>query len=187
MSFKVIVDTLASIASIVAITSVMVGWYRSARKPLKIRRVVVHKAQDSSTFILETTNRIDYQVHITRIDCYKRKIYEVMKKTGGSPEYAERLSSREAIFMGGHTFEVPAKAYTPLSIKISGKPYVPKKLIFSLDTSHGYHELICKNIIEVEVDKVEIFSADYKEEYDSKIVAKIVFYWRTLKELTSRW
>lgn len=184
MSFKVIVDTMASLASFIAITSVMVGWYRSGRKPLKIKRVIVHKDIKHSTFILETINRKDYPVFISRADCYRKKIFEVMKKKGGSPEYAERLSSREAIFMGGHKFEVPAKACTPLSIKISGNPSVPKHLIFSLDTSHGYHELTCKNITEVDIGKVKVYSAEYKKEYDYKAVAKCVFYWKTLKELT---
>jgi len=77
MDFKVVVDSLASVASLVAIVSVLVGWYRSTRKPLKIPRVVVHRERDRLTFILVTQNRQAYPVVIKRIDCYRRKIFEV--------------------------------------------------------------------------------------------------------------
>jgi hypothetical protein len=179
-------DTLASTASFIAITSVLIGWYQSARKPLKIKRVIVHTDDDGSTFILETINCKDYQVSINRIDCYRRKIYEIMKKTGSSPEYSEHLTSRDAIFMTWDSFEVPAKAFTHLRINKPGKEPLPKQLIFTLHTSHGYHELRCSNITEVEGNNLEVFSVDYRNEYNSKISAKTVFYWRTLKELMKR-
>jgi len=186
MEFKTIVDTLASIASSIAIISVAISWYRSSRKPLKIKRVVVHRDEGFSTFILVTENRQNYPVFITRSDCYKRKIFEVMKKNGGFPEYSERLSSREGIFNSRDTFEVPAKAYTDLRIRVSGIPEVPKRLFFSIDTSHGYHELACKDISVVDIGKVEVFGAEYKDEYNSKIAAKLAFLGKILKELTIR-
>ena len=186
MEFKTIVDSLASIASLIAIISVVVSWYLSNRKPLKIKRVVVHRDEEYSTFILVTENRQNYPVFVTRSDCYKRKTYEVMKKNGQFPEYAERLSSREGVFNSIDTFEVPARAYTDLRIKVPGKPEISEKLFFSIDTSHGYHELKCGDINVVDIGKVKVFGAEYKDEYSSKFIAKLTFYWKILKELTNR-
>jgi len=191
MEFKIIVDTLASIASLIAIISVMISWYRSNRKPLKIRRIVVHRddvLRDDvhSIFILVIENRQNYPVFITRSDCYKRKKFEVMKKNGKFPEYAEHLSTSEMLFTNSDQFEVPARAYTNLKIKVSGTHEVPKSLLFLLVTSHGYHELTCKDISVVDIGKVEVFGAEYKDEYNSKVAAKLAFYKKILKELISR-
>jgi hypothetical protein len=183
MEFKTVVDTLASTASLAAIISVSVGWYRSCRKPLTVKKVVIHREDEYSTFIIVTENRQNYPVTITRLDCYKRKIYEVMKRNERFPEYSEHLSSKEVIFNNSNAFEVPAMAYTDLRIKVMGSPEIPKSLIFSMDTSHGYHELTCKDIAVVDIGKVEIFSAEYKDEYSSKIHAKLIYYMKVLKEL----
>lgn len=187
VEFKVFVDALASVASIVAIVSVLVGWYRSARKPLKIVRVVVHRKMDGMTFILITKNRQAYPVTTKRIDCYRRKIFEVQKKIGSKPEYSERLSSREALFMEGARFEVPASANIDLHIDADGSADIPGRLLFSIDTSHGYHELWCDDVTVVDIGKADVYSVDYNEEYHSKAAAKLMFYWKTLGELTRRW
>lgn len=187
MEFKVLVDTLASVASIVAIVSVLVGWYRSVRKPLKIVRVVVHRKTDGLTFILITKNRQAYPVTTKRIDCYKRKIFAVEKKTGVKPEYSERLSSREAVFMASAKFEVPASAETDLRVEAPKVEDVPSRLLFSIDTSHGYHELWCNDVTVVDIGKAEVYSVEYKDEYESKLAAKSVYCWRVLRELVTHW
>ena len=186
MDFKTFVDILASFAAIVAIVSVMVKWYQSSRKPLKIVRVVVHKTAEDMTFILVTKNRQPYPVTTKRIDCYKRKIFEVQKKVGGEPEYSERLSSREMLFMGRSDFEVPANTNTDLRIKVPGTADIPNRLLFSMDTSHGYHELWCDEISVLEVGRTEVYRVDYMDEYKSKVAAKVMYHWRLVQELTRR-
>ena len=186
MDFKTLVDSLASLASIVAILTVLVGWYRNTRKPLRIVRVVVHKHKDRTTFILVTRNRQPYPVITKRIDCFKGKIYEVQKKVGGKVEFSERLSSRVALFMSSHEFEVPASANTDLRIEINDTVDVPERLLFSVDTSHGYHELWCDVVSIVEVGKTEVYAVDYQKEYSSKLVAKLMYYWKIIGELTKR-
>ncbi|WP_445003467.1 hypothetical protein [Halomonas mongoliensis] len=186
MDFKIFIDILASLAAIVAIVSVLVGWYCSSRKPLKIVRVVVHKTQKDMTFILVTKNRQPYPVTTKRIDCYRRKIFEVQKKVGGEPEYSERLSSREALFMGRSEFEVPANANTDLRLKVTGAADIPNRLLFSVDSSHGYHEIWCDEISVLEVGRTEVYSVDYKDEYKSKVAAKVMYRWRIVQELARR-
>lgn len=185
-SFKITVDILASLSALIAIVSVMVSWYRSARKPLKIARTVVHKKNDQATFILAVKNVKPYPVVIRRTDCYRRKKYEVQKKHGGKPEYSELFSGSEKIFGSKEMFEIAANGHTNIRISDVSLSDIPPKLLFLLETSHGYHELWCKELTIVEIGKVEVYSLEYKHDFESKWRAKAVHHWKRLKELTRR-
>lgn len=187
MGFKVVMDTLASLAALIAILSVLVGWYSSARKPISISRVVVHKEDSGLTYILVTKNRKSYPVETKRIDCFSKKIFEVEQRVGEKPAYAERLSSRYAVFSSTPSFEVPAKGDLDIRIEVAKQAEIPDRLIFSIDTTHGYHELYCNDITVVEIGKTEVYSVDFKKEYGSKSFAKIMYYWRRILELTKRY
>jgi len=184
--FKVIVDTLASLSAFIAIVSVMVGWYRSARKPLKIVRTVIHKENDKATFILVVKSVKEYPVAIKRLDCYRRKKYEVQKKEGGKPEYSVVFAGSEMIFGSKETFQIAANGHTDIRVSEVGFSDVPSKLLFLLETSHGYHELWCKDVTTVELGKTEVYSLEYGYEFESKWPAKAVYYWKKLRELTRR-
>lgn len=186
MGFKVFVDTLASFAALIAILSVLIGWYSSTRKPLSISRVVIHKKDSGLTFILVTQNRKSYPVEAKRMDCFSKKFFEVEQRVGEKPEYAERLSSRYAVFSSKYQFEVPAKGNLDVRIEVTTQVEIPDRLIFSVDTSHGYHELVCNDITVVEIGKTDVYSVDFKKEYDSKILAKARYYWQRISELTKR-
>ena len=162
----------------------MVSWYRSARRPLKVIRVVVHKKSDEITFIIVVKNVKDYPVTIKRADCYRRKKYEVQKKHGGKPEYSEFYPGSEMIFTSKETFEIPANAYTDIRINVPAAPTIPSKLLFLFETSHGYHELRCKDVSIVEIGKLDVYGVEYRLDYESKYRAKAVYYWKLLKELT---
>jgi len=185
LEFKVLVDTLASIASLVAIVSVMVGWYRSARRPLRVTRVVVHKSTNDLTFIVLVKNVKDYPVTIQRTDCYRRKKYEVQKKHGGRPEYSKFFPGSEMIFTSRDTFEIAANGHTDIRIRIAGTTDIPSRLLFLLETSHGYHELWCKEIVVVEIGKVEVYGVEYKDEYRSKWIARAMYHVALLRDLVS--
>lgn len=186
MGFKIVVDTLASLAALIAILSVLVGWYSSARKPLNISRVVVHKKDSGLTYILVMKNRSSYPVETKLIDCFSKKIFEVEQRVRGKPEYAERLSSRYAVFSSKSFFEVPVKGSLDIRIEVAGQARIPDRLIFSVDTTHGYHELSCKDITVVEIGRTEVYSVDLKKEFDSKCHAKLSYYWNRILELTKR-
>lgn len=184
MGFKVVVDTLASLAALIAILSVLVGWYSSARKPLSISRVVVHKKADGLTYILVTKNRKSYPVETKRIDCFSKKTFEIEQRVGEKPEYVEKLSSRYAVFSSKASFEVPVKGNIDIRIEVEGQADISDRLVFSIDTTHGYHEIFCNDINVVEIGKAEVYSVEFKKEYSSKIRAKMVYCWRRILELT---
>lgn len=184
MEYKIIADTLASFASFVAIVSVMVGWYRSARKPLKITRVVVHRKKDETTFILVVKNVKPYPVTIKRVDCYRRKKYEVQKKSEGRPEYSALYPGSEILFTNVQEFEIAANGHTDIRITVASNIDAPEKFLFLLETSHGHHELWCKHISIVEIGKVDVYDLEYRLDYNSKYRAKAMYYWKLMKELT---
>lgn len=186
MEFKTLVDTLASVASIIAIITAMISWYRSAKRPLSITRVVVHKSAEGTKFIVFVKNVKDYPVTINSIECYRKKKYEVQKRQGGKPEYSELFLGTEMVFPNKGTFEIPANGHANIQISISSVVDVPRKLLFLTRTSHGFHELWCKEVIVVEVGQPDVYSLEYKHEYESKWIAKTKYYVALIRELTIR-
>lgn len=176
---KYFVDILSSIASVVAIVGMGIGWYRSARKPLKIIRVVVHlnKVQSNSTFILAVKNLSPNSVIISRCEMYSKKKHEVRKKGGGSLEYSEIFSSADNIFSYRPNFEVAASGQTDLRVHVDNeKPQIPRRMLFLLETTHGVHELRCRRIITVEMEQAETYRLEYHFTSGSKMLAKLYYF-----------
>ncbi|OOZ38902.1 hypothetical protein BOW52_07920 [Solemya elarraichensis gill symbiont] len=89
-AFKFIIDPLTAAASLVAIVVALASWYRSARKPLAIDRLVIHQKADKSTFILSMRNRKDYPIIIKQTQCYTRRYFTVQK----NPQRDQSIKSR---------------------------------------------------------------------------------------------
>jgi hypothetical protein len=180
LEFKVLVDILASLSSTIAILSVVAVWCQSIRKPLKIISAYIHKQNDKTKFILVVKNVKNYPVTIKRTQCFRRKEYEVQKKCGGKPEYSELFLGSEMIFTNKEMFKIAANGHT--DIRIDGVTMVdsPAKLLFLLYTSHGYHELWCKEVVFVDMEKVDVYSLEYKQDFDSKWSAKAWYYWKQI-------
>lgn len=178
MVFSAIINTLASVAAIVAIATAMIGWHRSARMALQVRRVVIHRKAETATFILMVENLHSYPVTIKRIGCYRRKKHQVQRKRGRAPEYSASFSSSHVVFNSKVTAEIMPKGHTDVRIDINGQPDVPDALLFFLETSHGYHELWCNDIQLVDTVKVDVYHLEYQHDFGSAIQAKTVYYWK---------
>ena len=180
IEYKYIMDALGSTASFVAIVAVLVSWFKIAQKPLVIDRVIIHKKENESTYILIVKNRKPYPVEIKSTRCYTKRRYRVTQKTNQKPEYAAQLNLKDSPFENFDEFEIGANGHTDVRIigqNINGEIL---KLLFSINTSHGYHELWSKNIDIVNVnmgDSMEVYTLEHKHEYDSKFKAKTKYYW----------
>jgi hypothetical protein len=183
-NYKLIADTLASLAAFVAIVSVLASWYRSIRKPLVIQRIIVHRKEDETTFILIIKNVKDYPVEIKKLEGYKRKKYTVQKKVGQKPEFSEGLPLSERLFFSKERFDISPSGNTDVQITVNGQCDVPHKLLLSFSTSHGYHECWCKDILSVPVGEVNLYRLDYKSNPKTKVGAKALYWWVVIKELT---
>ena len=175
-TFKLIVDLLASGAAFIAIVATLTAWYRSAREPLAIDRLVIHKKTNESTFILILENRKDYPVTIKRIDCHTRRDIRVQQKPGEPPEYQDALNSADQIFRDNSETHLPANAHTDIRIK-AGPITNYSKLLFSFDTSHGSHQLWCSNILIVPMGIAETYTLDYKKDFHSRVRARLFYAW----------
>jgi hypothetical protein len=178
--FSAIIDTLASVAAIVAIATAMIGWYRSARRPLKVRRVVIHRKAETATFILMVENLHSYPVIIKRTGCYRRKKHQVQRKRSRAPEYSASFSSSHAVFNSNVPAEIMPRGHTDVRIDVNGQPDVPDALLFFLETSHGYHELWCNDIQLVDTVKVDVYHLEYQHDFRYAIQGKAVYYWKRL-------
>jgi hypothetical protein len=174
--FKVLVDVLSSVASLIAITTVLFSWYRSAQKPLSIQRVVVHNKKDSKRFILVVKNHKNYPITIKGINGFLKSKAQVEKFNGYEPEYKEILSLHDCIFISNEVFEIAANGHTDIKVEDSSHMRTGEEFVFSTHTSHGYHELKCKNITNVEMTGgAKAYGVEFTKEYDSKFKAKLKY------------
>ena len=177
--FKVVVDILASLAALIAIIAVLVSWKLHSQKPLKIERVVIRKKKDNDTYILVIKNRKPYPVEIESIECFTKRHYCVVTKAQNA-EYQKFLNYKYRCFKKCYKenakFYIEANGDIVIEIednKIDGKIH---KLLFTINTSHGYHEVWCKNIQEYEIGKTEVYDLKDKKEFESKFIAILVYY-----------
>lgn len=180
LSFKYMVDLLSSVASIVAIVSVLVAWYQSRRKPLKIKRVLVHQKEKSTRVFLYLINRAAYPVNIKSIKCFKKISYQVLQKNDYCPERVQQLDYKDFIFQTQQKDEIEAFANCHVVVDIGHLVQVDsKQLILSLQTSHGYHLL---KVNDIDVVRMGVASAAYlvpfEKVFDSSIKARLYHFFK---------
>lgn len=62
LSFKTVVDTLSSLAALIAIVTVLVVWFKSARRALSIKQIVISQTAEKFTYIIKIKNIKPYSV-----------------------------------------------------------------------------------------------------------------------------
>lgn len=166
--YKPIVDVLSSLASLVTISVFFGSWINSLRKALSIKRIVIHRKKEYSTYILEVKNRKEFPVEIKNIRCFTGYEYNVEQRSGDKPKYFKSMSLDLSAFITNEKFQIEASCFTDIHIKGNFLSEQPKQLIFSMDTSHGYHLLQCSNIDSYDIGNTETFSMEHKNIHSSK-------------------
>jgi len=177
-NYKYIIDSLSATASFIAIVTVLWIWFKNSQRPLKIERVVIHKKEQESTYILVIINRKPYPVELKSTNCYTKPYFRVVQKKNQGPEYSALLSLSDNLFLNSEKFVINASGHT--DIRISGNNFSGEisKILFSIQSSHGYHQIWCKNILIVDMSgNNEANEMDHVYEFDSKVKAKIRYYW----------
>ncbi|HGS4547231.1 TPA: hypothetical protein ACMDOH_003617 [Vibrio cholerae] len=174
MSFKDFVDVLSSVASLVAIASVLIAWYQSRLKPLKLKRVLVHKNKTSTTFFLYVINRQAYPVKVKNLKCFTKMTFKISQKNNCRPERVQKLDYDDFVFQTQDEYEI--EAYADCSIKIDcDKPitFDSDKLVLSIQTSHGYHFLKVRDIDIVHMGTCSVaYRVPFEKTFDSKMKAR---------------
>lgn len=179
--FNTIVDTLSGAASLIAILAVLTAWFNSVRSPLKVARVVIHRKKDESTYILLVKNRLSHTVEIKNIRCFTRRNYRVEQKNNCAPEYHPELSYNDSPFISKEVKEILGKGHT--DIRYTARNYTKdiNQLLFSMDTTHGFLLLKCKNIEIVNMGSTQVYGLEFAENYESKYKALKAFLWLKIK------
>lgn len=147
--FNYIVDVLSAIVSILAIITVSAAWYKSSQKFLKVDRVIIRYYQEKITCILLIKNLEPQVVKIKTIECYTRKTYIVEKINNSAPQCIPTLNPINSLFTSSELKEIVAnRSSTNVEYRVSNhsKGKKIKKLLFFMNTSHGFLSLKCKKI-----------------------------------------
>jgi hypothetical protein len=168
--FKLVVDILSSIAAVIAIFTVLVAWISSKKKPLKVKRVVIHQSTDSSTYILEIENNKPYPVEIKNTRCFTKKHYKVEQINNCFPTLHSAYSLTDSPFLADEVHLIQPNGFTDVRFHKGANLNDVKELTFLMDTSHGFHSLKCKNITLVKME-TQTFGMEAIEEYNSWLPA----------------
>lgn len=180
--FKLTVEILSSIASFIAIATVLISWFRNSQQALKIERVVIHNKPDKSTYILVVKNRKPYPVDIKSIKSYTKSYISVEKFKNQPPEYRSGFSLSDSVFNSNEVFEIAANGHSDIRIQGLTMSKELQSLLCYAQTSHGYQKLNCNNILNVQIDdQGQTYQVEYKKDFDSKLKAQLKFYWLKFK------
>lgn len=181
-NFKIIVEMLSSLASLIAIFTVLISWFKNSQIALKIERVVVQIKDDESTFILVIRNRKAYPVVIKKIDAYLKPRFSVEKLRNHPPEYRAILSLSDGVFRSSDEFEMAANGHTDFRIKVKAAGNKFESLTFSMQTSHGFFQLNCDDILNIEMSgKAQVLAVEYSNDFDSRFKAWLKYHCLKLK------
>ena len=181
LTFKTVVDTLSSLAALIAIVTVLVAWFKSARRALSIKQIVISQTAEKFTYIIKIKNIKPYSVTIKDIRCYKQKSFMVEKTNNQKPKYSYGYQLQDMAFKTNENFIIQANGLT--EIQVSSNNILPdiEKLIIDMGTSHGDQLITCKNITLVPMTATLVIGMEFNKHYSSKSEALYNFYKLKLK------
>jgi hypothetical protein len=168
--------TLSSLAALIAIITVLIAWYKSAREALSIKQVVIHQTAEKFTYIIKIKNIKPYAVTIKDMNCYKQKSFMVEKENNQKPKYSYGYQLNDMAFQTREEFTIQAGGLTEISIPTSIKLNDIDQLIIDMGTSHGVQLIICKNIILAPMSATLVLGMEFNEHYSSKFEALCNYY-----------
>ena len=144
--FKFMVDILSSIASFVAIVTVLYSWRISKLPPLKVSQLIISPKQNKLRVFIRILNRKLYPVVIKSITCYKKQKYQINKKKLERPQLWPLTDVSDKLFAVNEEAEIPELGQFSKEVHIDATLSDAKSLFFSVHTSHGILRLKCKNV-----------------------------------------
>lgn len=146
-NFKLTVDILSSIASIVAISTVLISLWRAKSPPLKISQLIISPRQGGLRVFVRIKNRMPYSVKIKGLTCYKKQSYQISRKKLQRPQLWPLTAVNDIFFSFNEDVDVLEWGEFTKELLISSNQYKSSSLLFSLYTSHGILNLKCSNVL----------------------------------------
>jgi hypothetical protein len=179
--FKAVVDTLSSIASILAIFTVMIAWFRTARKALKIHHVVYYKHQDQLAYIVRFKNIKSYPVTIKYTRCYTNRSFTIEIPSSLPPNFSSGFHPFNVAIMDSNEHVIEPFGSTEITYISKCKPSKIRHLIFDLGTSHGDMFIKCNKVNYFEMDATVTVNENInKKVFVNKYKAIFYYYWQKL-------
>ncbi|MGY6452888.1 hypothetical protein ACXIVA_23595, partial [Vibrio parahaemolyticus] len=171
---KFVVDVLSSIASFIAISTVLIAWYVGRLNPLSVKKVLIHVKEDEKVYNLYIKNRRSYPVTIESIRCFTSKKYRIEKTNNGSAELLTAFPLDGCIFENLGKAVIEPNGYTKVTYTSSSYNDNAKNYMFCIESSHGYFETHCKNIQKVTFGTI-VLGIESAKEFKSKKHAYMYF------------
>ncbi|EGR0771641.1 hypothetical protein HBG08_004696 [Vibrio parahaemolyticus] len=171
---KFVVDVLSSIASFIAISTVLIAWYVGRLNPLSVKKVLIHVKEDEKVYNLYIKNRRSYPVTIESIRCFTSKKYRIEKTNNGSAELLTAFPLDGCIFENLGKAVIEPNGYTKVTNTSSSYNDNAKNYMFCIESSHGYFETHCKNIQKVTFGTI-VLGIESAKEFKSKKHAYMYF------------
>lgn len=148
-TFKLTVDILSSIASIVAIATVLYAWWSAKKKPLKVSYFNVIPTNDGMyQYYFEIQNIRNYPITIYNLLFYSGYTVIVNKELNRLPQYRKVLESDRLLFNIEETAKIGEFGVfkpVPFITKIGSEEL--KSVVALIYTSHGRLELEFNNVL----------------------------------------
>ncbi|HAS6387020.1 hypothetical protein ACJO1Y_23260 [Vibrio parahaemolyticus] len=172
-NFKLIVDILASLASLVAILTVLGSWWHSRLPPLIVSQMVISRIGSKHRVFVRLQNRRQYPVKILSLDCYRDMKFNVRGNKNEKPTLFPSVNVGDKV-LSYKELDIVEFGESILNIETSVENLDIDKFHFSVRTLHGRMDLVCNNVVyfEKQITTVDP-SADYYTE--NRFVAYVLY------------
>lgn len=190
-SFTVIVDSLSSVAAIVAIATVLVAWFRSRRPPVDIPRVIISPRGTHLRAFVEIKNTRLYPITINSFACYRKSTYKIHKKKNEKPSLYPSFDVANRLFVREEPIQLTELGEYTGEFYFGDHDYNPKRMIFIFHTSHGHFHQKPRNVVvideefsivaegdQVEAERAMAARLQYLKSYASYIFQRLRRGWR---------
>ena len=135
--FKSTVDMLSSLASIVAISTVLYAWWKNNRPGVKIKSLIIHRLENQTRLYLRLANEKTYPIFIENFTCYEKLAYQTTILESGSPSTWPVLHQDLKFYTHTAKTELPEMGEVNIRIFLDKDLRHLKYVYFCFSTSHG--------------------------------------------------
>ena len=174
-NFKLIVDILSSLASIIAIVTFLFVWISNNRKPIKLEHVLVDLDDEEAAYVFLVRNRRDYAITVNTCRCFAKKEHRVEQEVRKKPVIYSSFPGNGFVLESVEPKTIEPNGYDKLIYKTHNiRANSGERLFIHLDTSHGYFEL-CSSKVNVVTDETVLLGLQSCKTFASAFKARS--YW----------
>ena len=174
--FKELSEILSSITSIIAILMLGTQLIKFRQKPLSIKRIVIHTSDTKNNkYFIEFRNGKNYPVTIKTLKGYTKRPFRVEMLDNNRPSMYPFWDYENCFINVKPDVTIEENGCNTVTLEALEQKMPDDYALFSIQTSHGYHSLSCKNITVVQIGKSKCHRVVFSEEINNKTLAWLRF------------